>query len=187
MFSEEADWILEKLRKIDLRGGEKALNLGSGDLAFRRGKQPYQEKIFNFLAARGVKVFHLDKRAGEGIDIVADIANFSSDEVYDLVFLTNVLEHLERPKAVAKKVFGLLAPNGHLFVTVPRFYRYHPDPIDTGFRPSKRELENLFPAGKVLFSEVISIRKPNDRLGKFLSRFGIRWQVTCLVLKRVNT
>lgn len=183
MFPEEADWIIDKLKKIDLSGVRRCLNIGSGDLTFRTQKQPHQEKIFLFLKEKGIKVDHLDQKPGKGVDIVADIKEFSA-ELYDLIFLTNVLEHIENPELVAKRVLSLLVPPGYLFVTVPRFYRCHPDPIDTGFRPSNKDLEKLFSENKVLFSEIIKIKAPKDRLGKLLSLLGIKWQVSCLLLRK---
>ncbi|MEO0101279.1 MAG: methyltransferase domain-containing protein [candidate division WOR-3 bacterium] len=184
MFPEEADWIIDKLKQIDLRGVRRCLNIGSGDLRFRIQDQPYQETIFLFLNEKGIKVDHLDQKAGKGVDIVADIKEFSPSEPYDLIFLTNVLEHLENPEIVAKRVLSLLAPKGYLFVTVPRFYRRHPDPIDTGFRPSNKDLERMFSGNKFLFSEIIKIKKPRDRLGKIISFLGIKWKVSCLLLQK---
>lgn len=187
MFREEADWIIEKLRRVDLSRVKRVLNVGSGDLRFRTQTQPHQDEIFRFLAEKGIEVYHLDQKSGEGIDIVADIGKFSPEKPYHLIFLTNVLEHLRKPKAIAKKVLSFLIPGGYLVVTVPKFYPWHPDPIDTGLRMGIHELKEFFPGTEILFSEILRIRRPQGRLGigKFLSLFGIRWQVSCLLLKKV--
>ncbi len=184
MFQEEADWIIDKLRSIDLSGVKNGLNIGAGDWWFRTKTQPEQGIIFSFLKEKGIALHHLDQKPGEGIDFVTDVRRFSPERPYHIIFLTNVLEHLRNPKEIVQRVLNFLVPGGYLVVTVPRFYRRHPDPIDTGFRPTDRELQKLFPDTQVLFSEVIRIKRPRDRLGKLLGVFGIRWQVSCLVLKK---
>ncbi len=186
MFREEADWILDKLKRVDLSNVRRVLNVGSGGEEFRKKEQPHQEAIFLFLKEKGIRVSHLDQKAGKGVDIVADIKEFSPPEPYDLIFLTNVLEHLRNPEEVAKRVFDLLVPGGYLVVSVPKFYRRHPDPIDTGFRPDIKELKDLFPNTSSLFSEVLRIKRPRDKIGRLLALFGIHWQVSCLFLKKTK-
>lgn len=38
---------------------------------------------------------------------------------YDLIVLTDVLEHIEKDKEALNKILGLLSPNGKLLITVP--------------------------------------------------------------------
>jgi hypothetical protein len=56
-----------------------------------------------------------------------------------------MLEHLTiAPEEAACHLLDLCEPGGFLLVTVPRTFRYHPDPIDNLYRPSADELADLF-------------------------------------------
>lgn len=48
-----------------------------------------------------------------------DIFTFSSDETYDLIILGEVLEHLDEPLIILKKLGDLLNPSGYLWLTTP--------------------------------------------------------------------
>ena len=62
-----------------------------------------------------------------------------------------MLEHLEMPPAVAaQNLLELVPVGGHLIVTVPKVYGYHPDPIDNRYRPAPDELAGLFQGHDVL-------------------------------------
>ena len=49
----------------------------------------------------------------------------------------------------------LVPAGGILVITVPYSYPYHPDPIDTLYRPSAEELCALFPGYEVLYAQLI--------------------------------
>jgi 2-polyprenyl-3-methyl-5-hydroxy-6-metoxy-1,4-benzoquinol methylase len=53
--------------------------------------------------------------------ILSDIFDFEpeNDEKYDFITLGEVLEHVEKPVALLKKIRSLLKPNGVLFLTTP--------------------------------------------------------------------
>jgi SAM-dependent methyltransferase len=51
-------------------------------------------------------------------------------EMYDLVILDQVLEHVRAPAEAIANARRLLRPGGQLFVSTPFLIRYHPDPID---------------------------------------------------------
>lgn len=47
------------------------------------------------------------------------IEDFQSDMLFDIIYLYMVLEHIESPKAILKKLYALLKPNGKLVLSVP--------------------------------------------------------------------
>jgi SAM-dependent methyltransferase len=66
------------------------------------------------------------------LDVVADLNHpFPlSDNQYDVVLCTDVLEHIANPFAFMAETARVLAPNGHLLLTVPFFYWLHETPFD---------------------------------------------------------
>jgi hypothetical protein len=40
---------------------------------------------------------------------------------------------------------SLIPDGGRALITVPNRFPYHPDPIDTGYRPTTKEISSLFP------------------------------------------
>jgi hypothetical protein len=106
--------------------------------------------VFAPLRERGVRVVHQDLQAADGVDLVGDL--LSTDAVQAArrlgvrsVICSNVLEHVPDPHAFARGLLALTDQGGRLFITVPRTFPYHPDPIDTLFRPTIDELRQLFP------------------------------------------
>jgi SAM-dependent methyltransferase len=72
--------------------------------------------------------------AGEGIPILSDSC--------DLVVLTEVLEHCNRPKEVLSEIARVLKPGGHCVGTVPQYWHVHGWPSDY-FRYTMHGLEFL--------------------------------------------
>ena len=56
-----------------------------------------------------------------------------------------MLEHTRSREVLAGLILDILPEGGYLFVTVPHRFPYHPDPIDTLYRPDADELVRLFP------------------------------------------
>ena len=57
--------------------------------------------------------------------------------------MTNLLEHVTDARQLATNVQGVLSRGSWLVVSVPNSYPYHPDPIDTMFRPTVAELTEM--------------------------------------------
>ena len=161
MFEAEAIWLEKLLRLQREEALSPLLNIGSSTRRFREQEQPWTEgRIFAPLRARGVRVLHLDNREGEGIDIRADV--LSPSELPKIkafapksILCCNILEHVEDPKALARRCIDIVGPGGLIFVTVPHSYPHHRDPIDTMFRPSPDELAALFRPADLVKGEVI--------------------------------
>lgn len=151
MFLEEAIWIRKVLESQFLKPGQTVLDVGSSTEEFRCLRRPYIDYyIFRPLRKLGIQIIHMDKQKEEGVDIICDLSTASdiTSAVHvksvDVVLCTNLLEHVEDRGAVVEKLKKLVKPEGVLVLTVPNFYKYHPDPIDTMFRPTSDELVSLF-------------------------------------------
>jgi hypothetical protein len=69
--------------------------------------------------------------------------------------VSNLLEHVIDRAALATLVMQVLPPGGLIFVTGPRDYPYHKDPIDTMYRPTVEEAAALFAGARVVEGEII--------------------------------
>ena len=49
---------------------------------------------------------------------------------YDMVLMTEVLEHLEKPVEVLKEAYRILKPGGEIIITMPFLWAVHADPED---------------------------------------------------------
>ncbi|HJU19547.1 MAG TPA: methyltransferase domain-containing protein [Stellaceae bacterium] len=131
------------------------MNLGSSDTRFREERQPWiAAELFRPLAARGVKVVHVDLRAAPGVDVRADLTDPA--DVPRLralrpkaLLCCNLLEHVREPARLARCALDLIDTGGLVFVTVPFSYPHHADPIDTMYRPSPEEVARLFAGARL--------------------------------------
>jgi SAM-dependent methyltransferase len=146
VLAEEATWIAARIAALHLGSEANVIDVGSSSERTRTVYQPYiGYELFSPLAKRAVNVIHVDARADEGVDVVADVTKpkHLPDRLVasgDLVLCANLLEHVTDRATVLSNLHALTRPGGRLIVTVPHRYPYHPDPIDTGFRPSPSEL-----------------------------------------------
>lgn len=163
---EEARWIgsmIELHVPESSMTGRTALNLGSGTAQSRTLNKPHIENLtIRPLKKKGLTVIHSDMFPADGVDLVGNLF----DQKFQLklaalhpevVMFCNILEHLpslEREKVPAL-IRHIVAPGGLVIVTVPHSYPYHPDPIDTLYRPNATELERLFSDYAVIESAVI--------------------------------
>lgn len=188
MFVEESAWIRDAIAGASLPAGARVLDIGSSTLAFRTVAQPYVDaNVFAPLRARGLKVLHLDSRAEPGVDIVADVTKLEGvDETYDLVLCTNLLEHVTDRGETLRNVKRVVAPGGLLLLTVPRRYPIHPDPIDTGYRPTPAELVGLLGWPEVLREEVLTIQDRAHYQGfrRAIRRVILPWQIACVLARK---
>lgn len=162
MFEAEA----VRVREILLGAGAASplLNIGSSTGEFRRTQKPHIEaELFGPLAAQGVRVRHLDRKAAEGVDIVGDIADPAlraglAAEGFRCLLLCNVLEHVRDRAAVAAACEEIVGSGGLILATVPASFPYHADPIDTLYRPAPDALAALFGRSTPLLAEALEGR-----------------------------
>ena len=150
MFIEEARWLNELLGGLPLERGATVLDIGSSTEYFRRVEQPYIDYyVFRPLRQRGVGAVHVDVKKDDGVDVVCDLTVPGPEDALeslprgDVVLCSNLLEHVTDRELVANRLREVTAPGGVLIVTAPHVYPYHPDPIDTLFRPTDAELAEL--------------------------------------------
>ena len=160
MLIAEARWLADRIDEL----GDAAfpmLNVGSQTLDFRTRVQPWIDAyLFAPARSRQHTVCHADMQASDGVDFVGDITDESfaarmQAECFRSVLCCNLLEHVEDRVRVARVLTDIVRSEGHLILTVPHVFPYHPDPIDTMYRPDPEELASLFPGMLVIQSAVV--------------------------------
>lgn len=190
MFIEESLWIKEKLAGMDLSGVKTALNVGSSTLEFRTVTQPHIYKnVLLPLEERGIRIFNMDAKQAEGVDIVCDICTMEKiEQEFGLVICTALLEHVADVKKATSNLLRLTREAGFLLVTAPFRYRYHEDPIDNMFRADNKQLESIFPSAKIIFSEMLlinGIRYYNNPVELFRRMIlNKKWEISYLMVQK---
>jgi 2-polyprenyl-3-methyl-5-hydroxy-6-metoxy-1,4-benzoquinol methylase len=78
--------------------------------------------------------------------LVSSIEEFTSEEVFDCVAATDVLEHIDDDRAALEKMVRLVKPGGLLLITVPAgawLYGFHDEALGHYRRYSRRQLSDL--------------------------------------------
>jgi SAM-dependent methyltransferase len=170
MLIHEAERIRDWINALGDCPGSVCLNIGSSTAEFRQKTQPFiQQYVIHTLEDRGWKVVNCDMKAAEGVDQVGDLMseNFR-DRLKSfrprLLLCSNLLEHVPVPSALAEACGDIVHPGGYCLITVPRSYPYHPDPLDTLYRPSPAELASLLPTWTVVKSEEIACGRLADEI-----------------------
>lgn len=65
----------------------------------------------------GASYLAVDIEPGEGVDVVADAADWESIEKFDCVVTTETLEHTPRVKEIVFNIAKMLAPGGRVIIT----------------------------------------------------------------------
>ncbi|TCD06873.1 methyltransferase type 11 [Erythrobacteraceae bacterium CFH 75059] len=170
MLPDEAILMGQWIRSLDLRKGAVCLNFGSSTRHFREVVQPHiDEHVFAPLRQAGVRTIHCDLKVDDGVDEVGDVldpgvrSRLAGYEP-ELVICSNLLEHLTDPATFAQACGEILRPGGHCLITVPRSFPYHPDPIDTMYRPEPSEVAALLPEWQVVSAKEIAAGSYADDL-----------------------
>src|SRR5439155_585361 len=133
-------------------------------------QQPWiDELIFAPARAAGRTVLHLDAKSAEGVDIVADLSDRLAISGlaaggFRSILCSNLLEHVVDRTQIALALLEIVPQRGYLFVSGPYRYPLHPDPIDSMFRPTPRELAGLFPGTRLQREAII-------KNGRYLDEF----------------
>lgn len=163
MLLEEAKWLGKELMNLATKTEKaKVLNVGSGTAEKYDSIQSQQNDfIFKLLRAQKVETINTDIEAGEGVDLVGDLTDNAFLQLlekknFNIVTCNNLLEHIETIQPICDSFQTIVAPNGYLVVSVPYRYPYHPDPIDTMFRPGVNDLQRLIAGFELVKGEIIS-------------------------------
>src|SRR4051794_31596670 len=98
--------------------GGRVLDAGARRAPHRRLFAHVDYETADFLAVGGKRY--------EQPDYVCDLARIPvEDERFDLVLLTQVLEHLPEPATVLAELRRVLKPGGTIWLTAPLFYAEH--------------------------------------------------------------
>jgi len=145
---------------------------GPGLLLAEVGKQNPQARLFGLeIAAANVEATRrlLKGRGDIRLGSVLAPLPFSEEQKFDLILLTEVLEHLKSPAQALQNVVRYLKPNGQLVITFPNAAAWLPlsplaEPLATrikifrGFLPHEHPLRTEQPIDTVFSRrEVISI------------------------------
>lgn len=109
-----------------------------------------------------------------GIDIVSDITSIPvSDESFDVILCTEVLEHIPDPISALKEFYRILRPDGILIITVPfcSFTHMAPYHFYSGF--NRYFFQHHLPAIGFEISELIQNGNFNEFLAQELRRLPI--------------
>lgn len=180
MLIEEAEWFAHQLGAFPPSEVFPMCNVGSSTKAFRTQQQPWIEQlIFGPANLRGGAVTHLDMKAAPGVDLVMDLAAPEFRAVvsrmqFKSVLCSNLLEHVVERSAICRALVSIISSGGLLFISVPFSFPYHPDPIDTGFRPDVEGLAALFPGTRLVRSAIVT----GDAFLKLRSRDPITLALT---------
>ena len=71
---------------------------------------------------------------------------------------SNLLEHVptESVSEICKSLQEFIPKNGYLFISGPYKFPYHPDPIDTMFRPDVEAFAQFFPNTSLVDGKIIT-------------------------------
>jgi len=146
--------VLPTARKIQVARSLAAL--GPGDarsvLVLGAGDDPYRSCFPN---ARLYVRLDIEYVSGKS-DVIADaVALPFSEQSFECVLATEVLEYVFQPQRLADEVHRVLRPNGTAILTVPFLFNYHND----YWRPTKRALQDLFRE-----YSAVSVRAQGNRL-----------------------
>jgi 2-polyprenyl-3-methyl-5-hydroxy-6-metoxy-1,4-benzoquinol methylase len=196
MFKEESLWIKKTLNSLDDSLIHDVLDVGSSTRQFRTEIQPHIHKnVFSPLQDKGMSISYMDKKNEEGIDYVVDVESINAKKIgktFDLVICCSLLEHVKNPNKVCSFLTDLTKKRGFLLVTVPNRYRYHNDPIDSGFRPSMKKLISMFPGMKIIKKKVVHIKdKEKYKLPSISEAIkyiipALNWKVICLLMRKTE-
>jgi hypothetical protein len=156
MLKREAMWIGRLMAELPPHDLSPMLNIGSSTGEFRKLTQPWIEQfIFAPARERGVSVLHADMKPAPEVDLVGDLLDpqFMSKLAslqFKSALCSNLLEHVDHREQMCTMIESVIQPGGFIIVTCPYRYPYHPDPIDTGYRPAPDDMAPLFKSCRVI-------------------------------------
>lgn len=170
MFKQESVWIASFIHTKNPSEISPLLNIGSSTYDFRTRVQPWiDENLFAPARRAGTQIIHMDLKDGPGVDVAGDLTDISLQSQlrsmnFQAVLCSNLLEHVTDRLEICGAIENLLTPGKYIILTCPHQYPYHPDPIDTLFRPTPAELAALFPRSTVVLSSILDCGTYLDRL-----------------------
>lgn len=118
-----------------LQSGALVLDVGAGDAPYR--------SLFDRVVYESIDFCKVDKPYAAPT-YVGDATSIPvHDGRYDLVLMTQVMEHLPEPLKVLREIHRVMKPRATLWVSCPLFYQEHEQPYDF-YRYTQFGLRHLF-------------------------------------------
>lgn len=160
MLLKESLWLNKTILNLELAPGNKVLNFGCQDKIVYKYQPHLYNNIIKPTIDSGAKIINYDLFPGKGVDISGDLFDdnvFNKLKEYNFryIYLFNVLEHVEDKEKLCLRIEELLEKNGTILISVPHSYPIHYDPIDNGFRPTPKEIADLFPNCEIIDSKIV--------------------------------
>jgi len=125
--------------------GALVLDAGAGDC-------PYKH-LFAHARYESADFCQIKKEYGQ-LTYTCNLAEMPvKDNRYDLVLLTQVLEHLPEPLAVLQEMHRILKPSGQLWLSAPLFFAEHEVPFDF-FRYTQFGLRHLLESAEFTIERI---------------------------------
>lgn len=123
-------WVEYQIKKCKVG---KILDVGAGEMPFKNLAVKlgfdYRSHDFEKYSGNSESPGLQNKDwLNSGHDLVCDIMEIPEDS-YELIIITEVLEHVPDPAAAMAKISKLLAPDGKILITVPFSSRMHQSPF----------------------------------------------------------
>lgn len=116
------EFLQHALQQIGAR--QTLLDLGCGQKPYRKLYAAYAQKSFGLdvpTTQHGMQAIDVQ---GHGTELPF------IDQTFDLVFCTEVMEHVAEPKRMLQEIHRVLKPGGHLILTTPFLVPVHEAPYD---------------------------------------------------------
>jgi SAM-dependent methyltransferase len=118
-----------------IKPGERVLTIGAAGDVHRLLAQHAEQQTFSVTSC------DIDQKYQP--DILGDICTFDfGEQTFDVIVLSEVLEHVHSPHLAIRNIHSLLRPDGRLILTVPFIFPIHERPHDY-FRYTRYGLEFL--------------------------------------------
>ena len=118
-----------------IQPGSRVLTVGAGGEVNRR--------LYRHARERGYEVLSFDIDPQRGPDLVGDICEYDfGGATFDVVVISEVLEHLHSPHRAVERIQAALRPGGQLLLTAPFLLPIHERPHDY-YRYTRYGLEFL--------------------------------------------
>lgn len=103
----------------------KLLDLGCGKVPLYAA---YKDYITDSTCVDWSNSFHKNEHLDYECDLTKELP--FSDNMFDTIILSDVLEHIPNPENLWKEISRILTKDGVLFLNVPFFYQLHERPYD---------------------------------------------------------
>jgi ubiquinone/menaquinone biosynthesis C-methylase UbiE len=105
------------------------------------GNKPYRNFFENKITSyTGCDIVQSSENA---VDVLCPATQLKfGDNLFDTVFTSQVMEHVEQPQQMLNETFRVLKPGGYLILSVPFYWEHHEEPYDF-YRYTKYGLQYL--------------------------------------------